>query len=902
MCALWTDSDVNPNDPTKYATIEDAISDILAFCMLLEIPPPSIIIASGTGVHCYWLSDRTLTPEIWQTYADALKIAAQNSLLKIDAGVTGDAARVLRLPGTLNHKYNPPRPVKFVKNFCNFAKHDFSVVLTKLLAVVPLDPKRDKRQFEIPEAFKGLDPNANLGVGIEIREVGPLPIQPILDGCAWLREAAETGGKNYDQSQWNLTTLCAVFLEDGHEWAHKLGNQHPKYVPAETDEIWERKNWEHRTKNVGWPSCRAIHDARSIHCRTCPHFKQGKSPLNLGYVIAKAAKQANEEDQELKLLGGARPVELRLPEGYAIDEKGRICTVNYSKQVKGKGLIPGYLTLLIRSKLQAPSFQCKDGRYGLGFTAETEIGKSAEVFLTLSDCAESSLFKHLGEKFVLYVPNKKIKEMTVGFMVSWLDKLRLEDQPVHDSSYMGWRYVDGKRVGFIYGGKIYNNDGTEALSRTVGDDEFRRWYKPMGTREAWLQAAKLITNRKRPELQVIVAVAFAAPLMAFAGSLYGAILSVWGHPGTSKSTAQMIAAAVWGHPKQTRESLNSTPKSVQGRLGRTRNLPAYWDDVQDERHQQALFDTMFVASEGAEGGRLNIDTSMRTRLEWQTLMVACSNASFVDFLVKKQTSTTAGMRRVFEIPFDKSQLEQGMIDPVDASIVFAKLEHNYGVIGAEYARMLATEHTEIEALVINLIQRFGKRVRGTPDEYYWWGTAGALLAGAALATRLGVEFDLPTLEKFLVRMFFHNREIRAIEGTEGGTFEHTAHALAGFINSHIQGNTLWTAKLFTHHSISVEGIYTPSPPGRPIYIQIARDDRTIIFSKRMLRKYLEDNDISVRQVFVGLREFFRAKESKLTVGAGTVMAQVQENCFAIERADKFAILADLLVAHGPPKT
>jgi uncharacterized protein (DUF927 family) len=121
-----------------------------------------------------------------------------------------------------------------------------------------------------------------------------------------------------------------------------------------------------------------------------------------------------------------------------------------------------------------------------------------------------------------------------------------------------------------------------------GDDEFRSWYTPVGQREAWIKACKLLTDRKRPELDAIIAIAFAAPLMAFSGTLYGGVLSVWGDPGTAKSTAQQVAAAVWGHPKQTRESLTSTAKSVQGRLGRTRNLPAYWDDIQDERHQEAL--------------------------------------------------------------------------------------------------------------------------------------------------------------------------------------------------------------------------------------------------------------------------------------------------------------------------
>jgi hypothetical protein len=127
---------------------------------------------------------------------------------------------------------------------------------------------------------------------------------------------------------------------------------------------------------------------------------------------------------------------------------------------------------------------------------------------------------------------------------------------------------------------------------------------------------------------------------------------------------------------------------------------------------------MFVAAEGAEGGRLNIDASYKSRREWQTLMVACSNASFVDFLVKKQKSTTAGMRRVFEFKFEKKDDEPGIINLVKASQTFAKLEHNFGRIGAEYAKILATKHKDIAVLVTKSIDDFRAAVNGTQSESY----------------------------------------------------------------------------------------------------------------------------------------------------------------------------------------
>jgi hypothetical protein len=72
-----------------------------------------------------------------------------------------------------------------------------------------------------------------------------------------------------------------VFLENGHELAHEFGSKHPDYVPEKTEEIWERKNREHKEKGVGWPHCEKIQDAGSKHCQSCPHFAAGETPLHL---------------------------------------------------------------------------------------------------------------------------------------------------------------------------------------------------------------------------------------------------------------------------------------------------------------------------------------------------------------------------------------------------------------------------------------------------------------------------------------------------------------------------------------------------------------------------------------------------------------------------------------------
>ena len=70
---------------------------------------PSIVIASGGGWHCYWLLKEPLD-------LSTERNEAYRHLQGLAAAVGGDPAsaepaRILRLLGTVNHKYDPPRKV-----------------------------------------------------------------------------------------------------------------------------------------------------------------------------------------------------------------------------------------------------------------------------------------------------------------------------------------------------------------------------------------------------------------------------------------------------------------------------------------------------------------------------------------------------------------------------------------------------------------------------------------------------------------------------------------------------------------------------------------------------------------------------------------------------------------------
>lgn len=93
--------------------------------------PPSILVASGTPGHvqAYWRLDRPYPGRMAEAINRRLAYA-----LAGDAGCA-DLARILRPPGTLNHKHEPPRPVTLLA-----LRAEHTTSLRGLASLLPADP------------------------------------------------------------------------------------------------------------------------------------------------------------------------------------------------------------------------------------------------------------------------------------------------------------------------------------------------------------------------------------------------------------------------------------------------------------------------------------------------------------------------------------------------------------------------------------------------------------------------------------------------------------------------------------------------------------------------------------------------------------------------------------------
>lgn len=100
--------DCEPNVHWLWADVDWKSGATLSSLLVAPIPPPQIIVDSGHGWHMYWRLKRPVS-----------HLAAQQAMRAIASQIGGDAvgdpARILRLPGSLNHKDDPPKQVRIIR-------------------------------------------------------------------------------------------------------------------------------------------------------------------------------------------------------------------------------------------------------------------------------------------------------------------------------------------------------------------------------------------------------------------------------------------------------------------------------------------------------------------------------------------------------------------------------------------------------------------------------------------------------------------------------------------------------------------------------------------------------------------------------------------------------------------
>lgn len=870
--ALWLDIDLKGG---YFKDTVAALTEVGAWRRAAGLPLPSLLVMTGSGgFHLYWVFDTPVSKAVWEPLAWALRTAATMYFkprpnpkggrdLTLDFGLTTDAGRILRLPGSLNHKTKPPNPVFVAHQDRDYTLTELDAALTphKIAyapSVTSLPPP--KIILGKPSAvFAGIPLNDRLDAGVETYV--PTVEDVIAGGCGFIETTDKTGGAGYSQPLWFESLKVAYYLQHGAEVAHDFSNGYvgakASYTPEETDDKFAEIVHSHANQRYGWPQCRTIQDAGAVECRTCPHLPKGKSPLNfaLPSIVAAAVVAATSPIAATPAPAPVAPTTISIdwPPGFQQDVDGIVYTMiedpkDPDKPPMRANVMPYPILNMWPSRPNDAS-----GQWAITIVVQTTRTDIIEARVTYKDYMDLRKLKDtLGDQGIGLDPAKYIP-LVGKLMASFVEKLRTSKNRIEDSYSLGWHTskADGKRDGFVFNGLLRNGTGNRPVS--VIDRGLKDLYTPRGTLDEWKKVAALIFTQHRPCLEAIVCMSLGAPMMGPLG-YYGGIFSSWSpESGLQKTMATKVAQSFWGDPKAGLGGLNDTQNFVIQRLGSLGSLPYCMDDLKtadDNRHFAGL---VMQGPQGRSRGRMTRAIQSGPILTWENIIIVNSNTSLVRSIGDVITQTVAGANRVLEQRITPNRTGLGMISRTVADMTFAMLDNNFGHAAVPYADFIGGRPDFCKDALLRTREAVYNHVKGTDDDRFHVSMAAAGLVGAAFGNHLGLtEFDLDALSGYMPELIQEQRGERSMSTSDLTSPTAIEHIVADYltyrgdctlVTDHVRTTVGkipagWTVGRINNQSL------------RHVHIRVARTDKVMRLSLADFENFVKKDRNIGRNVIV----------------------------------------------------
>jgi hypothetical protein len=913
-----------PN-PNGYDTAEEAIVNLMSFISKVGLPKPTMIVSSGGGFHVYWCVSSALMPHEWQPIAYALAEACKHHGLRCDTQCTVDSVRVLRIPDTFNRKQEPARHVKFIGPRLDFdySLERISVSLTPYMGRVhaPISSSVDRSLF----------PVRNSPVGASELQHGLNSLWPdsdldlVLPACGFLRDAVASGGAHLDNPLFNLVNLICTFTKGGRADAHRMAKGHPNYDPNSTytDDFFDRKVRERSERGLGWPGCATISATGARACKSCSLLAHGKSPLNFEQPRTQAApagatgiaQQASQGTAAIatvtaQVSAGAFGAAQAQPVGQQLHSGNAPGSAHVTPQGNNLDLPGGYLRSasgIVSKVMVDPANPQQQITYPISdypmlnawlqtdpkilhFDSQVDINRVSQIDIELEVIGGQEMRKSLQRQGFMLVANDK---HSGDFFVSWVKKLQSIKDSVASAPF-GWQDKNGQTEGFIYGGQLWTPNGNSPSA--TANPVINLQYKPKGSDVYWLDAVKLVTSQGRPDLEAIVASAFAAPLVMSTGHL-GMLMSAYSkESGIGKSTALRIAQAVWGDPIKAVQSLSDTQNSVMKKIGEVRSLPVYWDELKTDEDTKKFVNMTFQIAQGKEKSRLNQHAQMKEPGHWQTLVVSASNDSLLDHITQQTSTTLAGLYRIFEYTVKPvAPNSPGLVDTSEATIRLSKLNNNYGAVGLKYAAWLGSNFKQIEVDMAKLSKELNLETKSDQEERFWISLIACILLGARYSNMLGYSvFDEPALKQFMLTSLDRMRQLRGQQTVDLTRSINVSSIMAQFLKDMQKENkVIFTDRVHiaagrppAPNSPNAVRVLSPSDISRlnGIVVQIGRTDKIMRISSTAFGEWLKKQGKSRHLLMEGLHAAMTITHVVGFLGSGTGLAFSKENLLQIDLA------------------
>lgn len=843
--AFYLDLDCGPEDPKKFPDQGTALKELRRFCKVARLPKP-IVVNSGRGVHVYWPLNEDVTYEEWLPVAERLKAVCRHHGFAADPAVTSDAARVLRMPGSRNHKDNPPKEVQ--------------VLGMEAVPPIPLDKFAELLGADaIPVPVKlpvSMGPNSVLDALIGSREHYFKDIMVKTGkgkGCAQLAYIYRNQ-ETMPEPLWRAGLSIAKHCVDADKAATRISQGHPEFTP---DEMFDKLD---RIK--GPYLCARFDEYNPDVCTKCALWGKIKSPIVLGAKV----REATEEDNIVVAPSGTLPnapeqeyVIPVFPRPYFRGSKGGV----YVRSADADG---GAIEKCIYHNDLYVVRRVHDGTQD-ALVFRLHLPRDGVREFTVPQVAVTSkeeFRKAISAKGVT-TWGKDLEEL-MAYTLRWTEELQAKSAADTAHNQFGWTSDEAKS--FIVGNQEIFPSRIDFNPPSMNTAALFPAFEPAGTLEGWKENAEFFNKEGMELYQLVVCLCFGSVLM-HNSPVHGAMLHLYSkESGLGKTTAALLGLAIWGAPESLVLGQDDTANFKMLRAETYRSLPYVLDELTNMRPKE-VSDFAYAVPRGSQKGRMGGGGNVeRVRGgTWRLLSVSTGNTNLIDRASLYKAVPKAEAMRILQARVDtyfNNTGDKSMTDDFASSVI-----SHYGHAGIVFLQHYMQNKEQYAAAHKKVQLRVDEAAGLSQPHRFWSELVSRSLTAGMVANKIGLlNYDMGKLFKFCVKLLKQNKNDAEDMNSS------VSQIVSDFFSEH-HGNVLWiksTSDLRGTTAAGLDSIIIPEVnPRAKLVARYETDTKVAFILVKPFKAWCTEQQIDFGACLSHLIDTLGAKKRRMRITKGTHM-------------------------------
>jgi hypothetical protein len=373
--------------------------------------------------------------------------------------------------------------------------------------------------------------------------------------------------------------------------------------------------------------------------------------------------------------------------------------------------------------------------------------------------------------------------------------------------------------------------------------------------------------------RVMSYIAFGAPLLHMTNHK-GVLIAASGDTGRGKTTLLKACASSWGDPEGLLiggGKYGATMNAMWFNLGTMHSLPMFWDDT-TERDPEEMREFMLHISSGRGKERMHGNTHDGKVVTWETIVMSSANTDDVHRVMSTGKDSSPHLMRFVSIDFD--EVDRSIEAKLRADQFIRDICANYGHAGPIYMQQVTEYYDDVQKLVIEEMERFGRRLNVTSEERHWVAVLAVAYVGGRIAYKLGLSpFDPKDDEAWMLE---HLRQMRI-------TYEQAASTPVDVLNEFLEEHNSNTLIISPKAASNLDNIV--QRPHGALYIRVEVDTDRIYIAKPAVNTYCTEQKANFKKLEAALIQagVLLRRECYKVLGADTPIAKGQTRCWEIDR-------------------